>query len=388
MKKCSGRARRRRLRSPRPARRSTSTAKAASMRSSACSELVELPFGVRRASPRTSAASRSPRLPRRARSARSQLAPRRLHVAAAVGRAPGPLAQPRLARAGRRRARRPARSTPAASSVAASDAARSPARASASRACALSSARRRRRAPRVRVEVVRGDHLDDLLLVRPRGRRCAAAARWRAFRSALRERLVGDPLEQVLEEAVLAALRRARVGLDGEHLLADERRRGAARARPRPRPASAATPGFVNVLPRTAASWTSARSSAVEAVEPRGDERVQRLRDVELLDRPGRAVRRRPRARAGRGRAACARSRPRRAARPRRGRGSARAARPAGPGTSPSSSSSIASSRERLERERRGVARRRPAAALGRAPAARARARRSGRRATTRAGAR
>ena len=40
----------------------------------------------------------------------------------------------------------------------------------------------------------------------------------------LRERLVGDVADEVLEEAVLAVLGRARVGLDAEHLLAHERR--------------------------------------------------------------------------------------------------------------------------------------------------------------------
>ena len=39
---------------------------------------------------------------------------------------------------------------------------------------------------------------------------------------ALRQRLVGDLPEQVLEEPVLAVLGRARVGLEPEHLLADE----------------------------------------------------------------------------------------------------------------------------------------------------------------------
>ena len=37
------------------------------------------------------------------------------------------------------------------------------------------------------------------------------------------ERFVGDLLQEVLEKCVLAALRRARVGLHGENLLADER---------------------------------------------------------------------------------------------------------------------------------------------------------------------
>ena len=38
----------------------------------------------------------------------------------------------------------------------------------------------------------------------------------------LRERLVGDVADEVLQEAVLAVLGRARVGLHDEHLLAHE----------------------------------------------------------------------------------------------------------------------------------------------------------------------
>ena len=40
---------------------------------------------------------------------------------------------------------------------------------------------------------------------------------------ALGERPVGDMAHEVLQKAVLPVLRRARVGLDAEHLLADER---------------------------------------------------------------------------------------------------------------------------------------------------------------------
>ena len=46
----------------------------------------------------------------------------------------------------------------------------------------------------------------------------------------------------------------------------------------------------MNVLPSTAASWSSRRSSGVEPVEPRGDERVQRLGHVERLDLARRSV--------------------------------------------------------------------------------------------------
>ena len=59
-----------------------------------------------------------------------------------------------------------------------------------------------------------GDHLDDLLLVRPAGGEVPGGRQMTCLAVGLRERLVGDALQQVLEEAELAALRRARVGLE------------------------------------------------------------------------------------------------------------------------------------------------------------------------------
>ena len=72
---------------------------------------------------------------------------------------------------------------------------------------------------------MRGDHLDHLVLVAGE-RRAQVLGRGEVPRPALalRERLVGDVADEVLEEAVLAVLGRARVGLDAEHLLAHERR--------------------------------------------------------------------------------------------------------------------------------------------------------------------
>ena len=120
--------------------------------------------------------------------------------------------------------------------------------------------------------------------------RYAAAARCLRAALALRERLVGDVPDEVLQEAVLAVLGRARVGLHAEHLLAHERREqrlelglGEARRAPPAR-------RCVNVLPSTAASWSSRRSSGDEAVEPGGDQRVQRLRHLERVDLADRPV--------------------------------------------------------------------------------------------------
>ena len=109
---------------------------------------------------------------------------------------------------------------------------------------------------------MRRDHLDDLVLVggeRPR----QILGRSQVLRPplALRKRLVGDVPDEVLQEAVLAALRRTRIGLHTEHLLAHERgeqRLELASAAP----ASAASASGVNVLPSTAASCSTRRSSA------------------------------------------------------------------------------------------------------------------------------
>ena len=81
----------------------------------------------------------------------------------------------------------------------------------------------------------------------------------------------------------------------------------------------------------------------VEPVEPCGDQCLQRLGDIEGVDRADRPVLVAVRARAARGRAASARSRPRRAGCRRRGRGSARGPRRAGRGRARCSIASIAS---------------------------------------------
>ena len=107
---------------------------------------------------------------------------------------------------------------------------------------------------------MRGDDLDDLLLDQRlleerRGREMPRLA------VGLGERLVGDLAQQVLEEAVLPVLRRARVGLDAEDLLAGERGEDRLELGLAAASDSDASACFVNVLPSTAASWTTRRSA-------------------------------------------------------------------------------------------------------------------------------
>jgi hypothetical protein len=73
------------------------------------------------------------------------------------------------------------------------------------------------------VEVVRGDDLDDLVLLRaPDGGEVLRGRQMFLLPLALRDRLVGDVPDDVLQKRILTPLGRARVGLDREHLLAEE----------------------------------------------------------------------------------------------------------------------------------------------------------------------
>ena len=82
-----------------------------------------------------------------------------------------------------------------------------------------------------RGEVVRGHDLDDLLLAaRPRGLEERSCGEMPGLAIALRERLVGDASNEVLEKAVLPAFGRARVGLEEEDLLAHEAPRSGSRS--------------------------------------------------------------------------------------------------------------------------------------------------------------
>ena len=161
---------------------------------------------------------------------------------------------------------------------------------------------------------------------RPRPRRRQSRAQVRGGSQvpgaalALRQRLVRDVPHEVLEESVLAVLGRTRVGLDAEHLLAYEDASSGSISTSEP--ASAETPR-VNVLPRTAPSWRSRRSSAVRpssraamrACSVSGTSSastgpVNRIRSLRVRVTPDRG--------------ACARSRPRTAGCPRRARGCGR----------------------------------------------------------------
>ena len=251
--------------------------------------LVQLPLGV----PEHGLDERG--FPRRARSrvqllGALELTSRRLHVPSAVGGSSGPVAKPRLFErivrefrglcedAGgldRRGQRRRALSGPG------------------------------ERVPRlllelrgilgfghqpVGLEVVGGDHLDDLLLVCPGRCEVPGSRQVTCLAVGLRERLVCDPLQQVLEEPELAALRRARVRLEGEYLLADE--------------AEEERLDLGLVLPRECGDAVLREGLAEhrcvvnegallggQPVEACREQRVQRLGNRELLDRPRRAVR-------------------------------------------------------------------------------------------------
>ena len=77
----------------------------------------------------------------------------------------------------------------------------------------------------IRGEIMRGDDLDHLLLgpaLLELGGRCKVAS----LAVGLRERLVGDLAQEVLQEPVLPVLGRTRIGLDDEHLLARQRAEG------------------------------------------------------------------------------------------------------------------------------------------------------------------
>src|SRR5215208_4225109 len=142
----------------------------------------------------------------------------------------------------------------------------------------------------VRVEIVRGDDLDCLVLVRARKREQELSRR-EVLRLALppRDRLVGHPLDEVLNERVLAVLRRARIRLDREQLLAHERPEQGLElgvGKPGQRRQSL----LRERLAHDGGILEQAPLLGGETVEPRRDQRVQGLGHLERADRPDRSV--------------------------------------------------------------------------------------------------
>ena len=105
----------------------------------------------------------------------------------------------------------------------------------------------------------------------------------------LRERLVGHVLDDVLQERVLAALGRAGVGLDREDLLAQQpcqQRLELGFGESREGRQAVLREG----LPQHGAVLDEPALIGRQAVEAGGDQRMQRLRHLERLDRAGRLV--------------------------------------------------------------------------------------------------
>ena len=100
------------------------------------------------------------------------------------------------------------------------------------------------------------------------------------------ERAVGDLADERLDERVLAALGRARVADPEQDVAPDERAQARLRGLGSGSPADRGQRTAVKLWPRTAASWSSARSAGLERIEARGDERVERLRHGQLVRSP------------------------------------------------------------------------------------------------------
>src|SRR5262249_26451662 len=133
------------------------------------------------------------------------------------------------------------------------------------------------------VEIVRRDHLDDLVLAQ-RALQVGGGSEVSRPSVCLREGLVGDAPEEILEEAVLPVLGRARVGLDTEDFLPGQGREQwieVGFGQPR-------NSGKRSLAERLAEHRSVLQNAPLlcrESVQPRGDERVQRLRYLERLDR-------------------------------------------------------------------------------------------------------
>jgi len=136
---------------------------------------------------------------------------------------------------------------------------------------------------------VRCEHLGDLVLVREGALEMLRCSEMTVLAVTFRERLVGDMAHEVLQEPVLPALRRSWIGLHAEHLLANEA--GEQRLELLGR---ATTERSERTLGESLSEHRPVLQQPPlfgrDAVEPGRNQRVQRLRHLERLDLPGRAV--------------------------------------------------------------------------------------------------
>ncbi len=130
---------------------------------------------------------------------------------------------------------------------------------------------------------MRRDDLDELVLLARDALEEPRRREMLRLPLAQRQRLVGDPLDDVLEEGVLAALRRARIGLDGEDLLAQQARQQRLQLR-LGETRQHRQPLLRERLPEHGAVLDETALGRAEGIEPRSDERVQRLGHFELVD--------------------------------------------------------------------------------------------------------
>ena len=137
---------------------------------------------------------------------------------------------------------------------------------------------------------MRGDHLDDLVLVgAPALGQVGGDSEVLVLAVALGERLVRDGSDEVLQEAVLPSLGRARVGLERHNLLADERGEQLVdRVAVHPGQRCQRLPA--ERLADDGRVLQQAPLGLGEAVETGRDERVQGLWDIQRADGPDRTV--------------------------------------------------------------------------------------------------